>query len=112
MSAPLLVAALSAPLVAFDPTTPKIVLHAASGSAVIAAWPRPEGERGETWEPPTPLIAACGEFDLRLMEIHDDFAPFPPRVKGLPDGWTRCRECHKATGQKSPRCEITLGEGK
>jgi hypothetical protein len=32
-------------------------------------------------------------------------APFPPRIKGMPDTMERCRECWIATGKRRPRVE-------
>lgn len=53
--------------------------------------------------------AACGLGGLRLWGYTANdrtFAtPWPPRIKGMPDGFERCRECWEATGRMRPRAE-------
>lgn len=62
-----------------------------------------EGLPIETW-PNGKARSACGLTGLRIRAFGDVFAPWPPRLKGLPDGWVRCEKCHQATGRKRPRC--------
>ena len=53
--------------------------------------------------------SACGLSGLRLFPA--DYvgervaAPWPPRVKGMPEGFVRCRVCFEATGRPRPRCD-------
>jgi hypothetical protein len=72
-------------------------VHAIEMEAVAAGW-----ERGT-------FKSACGVTGLRFwgLEVENVLcaAPFPPRVKGMPDGLVRCRECWVLTGKKRPRVE-------
>lgn len=60
----------------------------------------------------TTLDAPCG---AKVRIFSGDVGPFmwPPRLSLLPEGWTRCGECHKATGSKRPAWPIpSPGSGK
>lgn len=89
---PLIIAALAAPLTAISRRWPT-VLHAAEMETIISAWPNGT------------VTAACGKARLRLLAWGADrtMVPWPPRVDSLPADWTRCRDCHMATGRKRPR---------
>ena len=57
----------------------------------------------------TTVDAACGKQRLKVltMPYEPDGTAYPglwpPRVKGMPEGYVRCRECYQAL-PKSPRC--------
>ena len=64
-----------------------------------------EGLPIKTW-PKGKAVSVCGITGLRLLGREDGSATlWPPRVKGMPDGVTRCRDCHEATGRLRPRSE-------
>lgn len=77
-------------------------LHAVTLDGVVAG-----ASRG-TFE------SACGVRRLRLYGVvigdRTVAALWPPRVKGMPDGRTRCQECWELTGRKRPRTEWRIGE--
>lgn len=87
---PLVVAALTAPLLGTSKRWPG-VFHAIEMEEVVRAWP--DGT----------VTAACGAARLRCVAQGGMIAPWPIRVKGLPEGWSRCKECHELTGRKRPR---------
>lgn len=93
--------ALDAPLIAVSKRWPNR-LHAVTLDGVVAG-----ASRG-TFE------SACGVRRLRLYGIavgdRTVAALWPPRVKGMPDGRTRCQECWELTGRKRPRTEWRIGE--
>lgn len=84
---------LTAPLVGLRKRWPN-VLHAVEM----------EGFPVKTW-PNGTARSACGLTGLRLLWSSGP-TPWPPRVRGLPEGFTRCAECHEATGRKRPRSEF------
>lgn len=91
----LLGAMLSAPLIAVYPRNPT-VLHGADMDTIYKAWPDKT------------VTSACGKQRLRLMSAQYKDGPrtvalWPPRVKGLPRGTVRCKECHNALTPKRPR---------
>lgn len=89
----MIVAAMTAPLIALDPHDQSMV-HAITMEEVVKGWES------------TSLSAACGVEGLKLMPDTDGgYAPWPPRVAGMPDGMSRCRECHDLTGKKRPRTQ-------
>lgn len=59
------------------------------------------------------MTAVCGARQVRLVvmlrQVGDEQvpggAPWPPRVKGMPEQRERCRECWVATGKPCPRTE-------
>jgi hypothetical protein len=98
----LLGAMLSAPLIAVYPRNPSI-LHGADMDTICEAWPYKT------------VTAACGKQRLRLMSAQYKDGPrtvvlWPPRVKGLPDGTTRCKECHAILSPKRPRVNYIPNE--
>lgn len=88
--------ALDAPVMGVSKRWPNTV-HAVEMGEVIAGW-----DRGT-------FVSACGKRGLRFWghEVQGTLvaAPFPPRVKGMPEDLTRCRECWVATGKKAPRTQ-------
>ena len=73
-------------------------LHAVDMEGVVDGW-----ERGF-------FRSACGLRGLKICgatmeEDHGLAAPWPPRLRGLPEGFVRCRVCWEATGKKRPRCQ-------
>jgi hypothetical protein len=95
---PLFVAALCAPLIATHPNNPT-VLHAATMDAVIEGW-----DKGT-------VTSACGQTGLKLPTYTADnlVIPWPPRIRSLPEGTTRCRQCQQATGSGRPRSSWKAG---
>lgn len=55
-----------------------------------------------TW-PNGTAVSACGLPNVRVLADQGLVALWPPAVKNLPDGTSRCRECQRATGNKRPR---------
>lgn len=90
---PLIVAALSAPLVGVRKRDPH-VHHALDMGEVTKVWL--DGKTG---------VAACGTRHIRVLVYGQDGLPvlWPERVDSLPPGWSRCRACHQATGRQAPR---------
>jgi hypothetical protein len=90
---PLIVAAMCAPLTATSLRWPG-VYHAVDMGEVIRFY-----RDGGT------VAAPCGARRLRPLAYGADqlLVLWPVRVKGLPEGWQRCRDCHDLTGRKSPR---------
>lgn len=89
-------AMLRAPLVAIQPG--ERVFHAVGVGALAKGWPDGPG------------VAPCGAV-VKLLGVpfgSDNAVEWPPRVSSLPDGWTRCRECHDATGKMRPRATFAL----
>lgn len=61
-----------------------------------------EGLPIKTW-PNGTATSACGLDNVRVIADHGRVALWPPAVKNLPEGTSRCRECQRATGNKRPR---------
>ena len=71
------------------------VLHAVRDEDLpIATWPRGTAR------------SACGLAGVRLEWSNGGPVPWPPRLRWMPDGWSRCADCHDATGRKRPRSEF------
>lgn len=95
----LIAAALNAPLIGVLPRW-RHRLHAVTMEGVVDGW-----EKGS-------FVSACGikgmKFFPATFEENPEgdrlAAPWPPRIKGLPEGFIRCRTCWVATGKKPPRC--------
>lgn len=87
----LLDALIGAPWIAWRPDTPA-VLHAVGLHQLV-------GLAG-SWDQVDTATAACGTDGVKLAPV-----PWPPRKRDLPDGITRCRACHDATGRLRPRSE-------
>jgi len=72
-------------------------VHAVDMEGVVEGWGRGT------------FKSTCGKTGLRFWghEVEGVLcaAPFPPRVKGMPDSTERCRECWVLTGKKRPRVE-------
>lgn len=101
---PLFSAMLRAPLIAVDPDA-AAVLHAVSMDEVCRTWP---GSKA----PNEPMVAACGTAGMVAVGTPDGFAvEWPPRVRTLPEGVTRCRACQAATGYRPPRSEFVQKGG-
>jgi hypothetical protein len=96
-------AALDAPLMAVRKRWPNTI-HAIDLQHVVGGW-----DRGTFW-------SACGLRGLRLVGTHYDealiAAPWPPRLRGLPEDTERCRECWELTGKRRPRSTYTSKEVK
>lgn len=91
MAESLFVAMLRAPLVGVVPNDPA-VLHAVDLALIAHGW-----EKGET-------ESVCGVTGIKLVDGGEGAGvEWPPRVSSLPDGRSRCRACHIATGRKRPR---------
>jgi hypothetical protein len=92
----LIAVALDAPVIGISQRWPNTI-HAISMGEVVSGW-----ERGT-------FVSACGRRSLRLWPHEVDgtliAAPFPPRIKGLPDRLARCRDCWLLTGKKAPRTQ-------
>lgn len=56
----------------------------------------------KTW-PNGTATSACGVPNVRVLVDQERVALWPPAVKNLPEGTTRCRACQQATGNKRPR---------
>jgi hypothetical protein len=85
------------PLIAYNRRWPG-VLHAVSADEIhraAAGWPH--------WT----MRAVCGAQRLRAVLAGELIGQWPPRVRSLPRGWTRCQHCHRLTGRQRPR--TTLG---
>lgn len=89
-------AALDAPLMAVLRRWPNR-LHAVDMEHVVKGW-----DRGS-------YLSACGLQGVRLVGVDVDevtvVAPWPPRLRGLPAGRVRCRDCWEVTGRMRPRTE-------
>jgi len=82
----------NAPLVGVRKRWPN-VLHAVE----MEGLPWPEGK----------AVSACGITGLRVVADERSMVmPWPPRVASIPDGMSRCRPCHEATGKLRPRSEF------
>lgn len=87
----LIEALMAAPLTAMSRRWPG-TFHAAETKTIIGAWPNGT------------VTAPRGATRLRLVAGRDGLPGlWPPQVKGMLPGWTRCRACHVATGEKRPR---------
>jgi hypothetical protein len=49
------------------------------------------------------FTSACGVRRLRLWGSNGVAALWPPRLKGMPAQFSRCRDCWVATGRMRPR---------
>lgn len=87
------------PVVAVDPGE-DTTLHAVTADGIDAGdWPTPV------------LRSACGVSGVKLVEnagYAGDPVPWPPPARGLPEGFSRCRECWVATGKKRPRARVQV----
>lgn len=72
------------------------VTHATAHAVTI------EGLPIKTW-PNGTATSACGVPGVRVLADQGLVALWPPAVKNLPEGTTRCLACQKATGNKNPR---------
>lgn len=86
---------LCAPLIVMNPRASEPVLHAVTM----------EGLAHRYSDKRVTVDAACGVRRLKVLAKGDVIGLFPPRISTLPEGWTRCRECHELTGRKRPRTE-------
>lgn len=72
-------------------------LHAVDMEAVCDGW-----DRGT-------FRSVCGFRGLKLVGADTEpdpiAAPWPPRLRGLPDGYERCRTCWEGTGKMRPRIQ-------
>lgn len=96
----LIVAALSAPLLAVDRR--RETAHAVTMESLVKDWATNHEKRRVTFK------AACGER-VRLYGTYGGPGLWPPRVKGAP--FARCRTCFDATPEKRPRCEFVARSG-
>lgn len=73
------------------------VLHAVTFDGLpVKTWPRGQA------------TAACGVRNVRVWSLDDEGClpvPWPPSTRGMPRGYTRCKECWDATGRKRPRSQ-------